>query len=498
MQRTRGCCDSNHASRRHRIHAKSIPQPGFPPLPRVSASTFVRENPRRMSLQYPLGRAGLALLAVVAVFILILRINLWVPMHGDDYFYYLKGISLQGTLAHYENWSGRVVADFISSAILRLQNPLISAFLNSLAFLGLIGSLWWLPRFGSRARGPYPVTAFLLLFATYWLANAALGETTFGLVGSANYLWTNLVQAVFLALFLRAAEPASHTSAWRTAALTALALAAGCTNENTSVTTLVLIGAYAWTTPKEPGFERGKLWLYVAAFAVGTLILLLSPGNAKRMVHYAEWTSLSLGEQLHWHFTHRFPTALARLWPALAVLLLLTAARPRLDHVSKRYVGLFLIAALVSLVAFAASPGMPRRSLNGTLMYLLASISFVLAASDASSAPARWARGTIMAALAACFAVSYTLIALSYRHLPAQAAVRDEIIRTGIARGDTAIEIPVFHYGRFLRPSSDQLDSPAHDGRAAQYFGTGARITSYHVTKNYVSAEEARRWRAAK
>lgn len=451
-----------------------------------------------MSLQHPFARAGLMLLAVLVVFVLVLRINLWVPMHGDDYFYFLKGISLHSTLAHYENWSGRVVADFISSGLLGLRNLHATALLNSLALLGLIGALWWLPRFGSRARGPYPVTAFLLLFATYWLANAALGETTFGLVGSANYLWTNLVQAVFLALFLRAGEPQAPAALWRTTTLTALAVAAGCSNENTSVTTLVLIAAYVWTTPNEPAFDRRKLWLYVAAFALGTLILLLSPGNAKRMVHYAEWTSMGLGEQLRWHFTHRLPTAMARLWPALAVLALLAVARPRLDHVSKRYVGVFTIAALVSLIAFAPSPGMPRRALNGTLMYLLAAISFILAASNAESRPARWVRGAIMATLAGCFALSYTLIALSYRHLPAQAAVRDEIIRAGIARGDTAIEIPAFYYGRFLRPSSDQLDTPSDDGAAAQYFGTGARITSYHVTRNYRSIEEAQRSRVTR
>jgi hypothetical protein len=139
-------------------------------------------------------------------------------------------------------------------------------------------------------------------------------------------------------------------------------------------------------------------------------------------------------------------------------------------------VSLFAAAAFVSLLVFLPSPAMPRRSLNGTLVYVLIAISFATAGWNART-PIAW-RGlyAATAVLGICFVASYTLICASYRDVSRQADSRDRLIRAAIARGDTAIDVPGFHFGTLLRPYSDRLDSFFSGGDVARYYGTSARI----------------------
>ena len=58
---------------------------------------------------------------LVTIFVLVFVITFLTPMHSDDYAYYNLGFSLEGHLAHYINWSGRILADFISAGILLLK-----------------------------------------------------------------------------------------------------------------------------------------------------------------------------------------------------------------------------------------------------------------------------------------------------------------------------------------------------------------------------------------
>lgn len=431
------------------------------------------------------------LLSTLFCFALVLRIELWTPMHSDDYTYTLKGISFDATLNHYMNWSGRFVADFLSSAVLGVNNHTFSTTFNAFAFVALMTTIWWLPRFGEKSNAPNGTLAFLLIFCTYWLGNPRLGETSFWIVGSANYMWTNVLHFFFVGLFLREASASVPRSFLRVCATLALATIAGWTNENTSVTTLALMTLYT-----AYDFYRGqrnwKLLLYVAGFAVGTLLLILAPGNAKRLVHFPEWTDLTLLQQIQMHLEHRMSTAMGRIWPAIAVLLALACMRPNLSKAGQWYVSLFAGAAFISLLAFVAAPALPRRSLNGTLVYLLAAISFLLTYWNAKSSNSRLALRLAAVVIAASFTLSYVLIYRSYRDIAVQTAIREQIIQEAIARGDAHIDVPAFHFGPLLRSASDRFDDYFDYGSIPRYYRTSATFSEYPVRGHYDSIEKAR------
>jgi hypothetical protein len=430
-------------------------------------------------------------LLMLAIFALILRIALWTPLLADDYSYALKGISLQATLTHYEAWSGRIVADFLSSAVLGVRNHIFSATFNTLAFLALLAVVWWLPRFGQRAHTRHGYLTVLVLFWTYWLGNTALGETSFAIVGAANYLWTNVLQCLFIGLFLREAYTPMATSSTRMILITILAVIGGATNENTSLTIFMFISLYAIAITVNRHRLNWRLWLYIAAFAIGMLVLLLAPGNFKRLVHFPEWTTLTFAEQLQRHFLHRIPTAMGRMWPALAMLILLASVRPNLDKNTRWHVAFFAATAFVSLVVFLPLPAMPRRSLNGTLIHILIAISFLLAGWNSQRRFSYRVLHAATASLGVGFIMSYTLIGLSYRDIWRQAAIREQIIAAASAQHATTIAIPDFYYGKLLRPSAERLFSLFSGELTARYYNTPAQIVSFPVQHNYRSSKEA-------
>ncbi|EGI76042.1 DUF6056 family protein [Hylemonella gracilis] len=464
------------------------------------------------------------LMALLACFALMLPLQLFTPMHSDDYAYTHKGITWAATWKHYTSWSGRLVADFLSSAVLIARSHALAATVNTLAFVALIGLLWWLPRFelsrstsfaSARARRARPwksVHSFALLFLLYWLGNPALGEINFWLVGSANYVWTNVLHLLFLGLFMREALEAPtnpHTRpGWSARSVLTLMLApiAGCTNENTSLTSLLLMGLVGLYVlfVRDGGRWRvwhGKLLALGLAFALGVAALLLAPGNAVRQKIYILWNKLGWDERFLLHFTERVPLALHHLGLVLlaALVLLLIAQRLRTAAARPQVVmgGLFILAAVVSLAIMVASPVLPQRSLAGTLVYLLLAISALLLAwerreDDDSARRVRPGLNACTAALALVFALSYGLMLRAYHQVAEQNAVRQQIIHEGMARGDVYIFIPKYHWLPLLRDESEPFSEFFNDEMMSWFEGTWSPIRQFDVSGPYRTIEQAR------
>ncbi|SUH18473.1 membrane protein [Salmonella enterica subsp. enterica] len=123
-------------------------------------------------------------------------------------------------------WSGRIIADYTSALILYTRSQLvysISAAVSTLVFCYFIvktpsGTLRW-------NKSDYLL--FPLIFFTYWISNPNLGQTTFWIVGAANYLWTNLFVVVWLFFFYTITIKNSKAiSPW----VALLSFMAGCSN----------------------------------------------------------------------------------------------------------------------------------------------------------------------------------------------------------------------------------------------------------------------------
>ncbi|MFO6420141.1 DUF6056 family protein [Hylemonella sp. W303a] len=464
------------------------------------------------------------LLALLACFALMLPLQLFTPMHSDDYAYTHKGITWAATWRHYTNWSGRLVADFLSSAVLITRSHALAATVNTLAFVALIGVLWWLPRFelyrstslaSERARRSRPwksVQTFALLFLLYWLGNPALGEINFWLVGSANYVWTNVLHLLFLGLYLREAlEPKSLPSdraGWPVRFILTLMLApiAGCTNENTSLSSLMLMGLVGLYVLFVRDGGRWRVWhakllALGLAFSLGAAALLLAPGNAVRQQIYIQWNKLGWDERFLLHFTERAPLALHHLGLVLlaALVLLLIAQRLRTAVAKPQVVmaWLFMLAAVFSLAIMVASPVLPQRSLAGTLVYLLLVVSTLMLwweRQEIGTVPSRLRQGlhACTAALALVFALSYGLMLRAYHQVAEQNAVRQQIIHDGMARGDVYIFIPKYHWLPLLRDESEPFSEFFNDEMVSWFEGTWSPIRQFDATGPYRTIEQAR------
>jgi len=451
-------------------------------------------------------RKVLGTVVVSVILLLVFRLEYWTPMHSDDYFYFLKGLSLQATLHQYMHWSGRLVADFISSALLHLGSHFLTTLLNAaavvaLAFVIACMPLYALGREGARvAGGGFNATVFLLVFFLYWVSNAAIGQTSLWIVGSANYVWTNLLLCLFLLGFLSELRrfdsgPGLLQARLKMAGLCVLALIAGCSNENTSVTALALIVLLAWRQYRNGG-GSARLWCYMLAFAVGAAVLLLAPGNFERYYSRGnlEWEHMSMGMRTLDHLYRRFPNAMAQYWEDFLALILLARFGPRSSRDVRYYVALFVGASFVANLVLLPAPHIPRRAMNGGLVFVLIAISFAahgFLARIREMIP-RHAIGARRARLLAgltlvCglyFAAVYGFMLYAYKATYVESQVRDSIIRLGIASGLSSIEIPDFHFPGLLR-ERHQFDRSFNGEAMARYYGTDATITQYKVRNTY-------------
>ncbi|WP_262379197.1 DUF6056 family protein, partial [Klebsiella pneumoniae] len=139
------------------------------------------------------------ILALLAMYVLTSAIALNTPMHSDDYTYAITGIGIESHFKHYFTWSGRIVADYVSGLLLSVDHTyrsLINA--TALPILSLLIAKISSYSFETKK---YQISFFgLFIFLVYWLSNTNLGQTTFWVVGSANYIWTNIFICLFIML----------------------------------------------------------------------------------------------------------------------------------------------------------------------------------------------------------------------------------------------------------------------------------------------------------
>src|SRR5699024_726742 len=134
---------------------------------------------------WPLG------LAVFTVFMLVYLCALLIPFHSDDYSYFQQGLSVQTRIEHYFNWSGRLMTGFTSSYLLNLFSRPFYIAINSVVLLLVFMSISLLTHIIVQKPSNHAsvVMTFGMVFMAYWVGNPSLGQTSFWIVGSANYLW---------------------------------------------------------------------------------------------------------------------------------------------------------------------------------------------------------------------------------------------------------------------------------------------------------------------
>ncbi|WLI77906.1 DUF6056 family protein [Kosakonia sp. H02] len=391
-------------------------------------------------------KSAILILAFLAIF----AIEWLTPIHSDDYRYFLLGISPEAHIHHYLTWSGRIIADYASSLILVSQSQFVYSFSTAAAVLAFCYFIAKTPAKTLRWAKSDNILVPLIFF-TYWISNPNLGQTTFWLVGAANYLWTNLFVAAWVFyIYQITADNIKKISPL----VIVLSFMAGCSNESVSPFVFLLaLLAMAYELWMTKTVSKNKA-IYTLFTLIGSCTLILSPGNFVRASDKAFWYGKPLLERIAIHVTERVHNHLALIWICYVVLFLLVLLvifnKNLRSKIDKKYIApaiLMIVIGIGTVLIMFASPSYPDRVVNGTFMFFLFAISFI-AYSILISGIKKGVIGVtaITILCAGTFLWSYTLMYKSYVRVALQEQVRLSIIKKEVSQGNLDFTIPDYHF----------------------------------------------------
>lgn len=408
-------------------------------------------------------------------------------MQSDDFTFYLKGLALQEHIDFYMTWSGRFIADYISTSILSLNNHLLITLLSALALPLLIYNLATIPcyRESKIANKPLIITIIILWFS-YWLCNPALGQTTFWVVGEANYLWPLVFVAFFIKIILKITSQ-SVISRRQCFLLWVLAFFAGCSNEATGALVLYcLLLIYGWAWLNRLANKKYILISFMIAL-IGFLILLLAPGNMERaaVAEFANWRAMPLDERISNHLSNVIPSILK----GYTIIYLVVAwaffqARKSIDRLDWQLIVIFSSAVLIFCVILIASPHaqVPRTHITG-LFFILITLSIFL--KEAFHHGVSRLGKSLFVLLSITFACSYIFILSAYHSFSEQSDFRVKIINHEKSLGKQEVTIPNY-YKPFVLRAGDYPELDHHNPYAmGKYYGV-EKIGLVFVDFDYV------------
>lgn len=411
------------------------------------------------------------ILSLLVMYVLTSVISLHTPMHSDDYTYAITGIGIESHFKHYFTWSGRIVADYVSGLLLSINHTyrsLINAAalpILSLLIAKISSYLFEQKRYQTALIG-------IFVYLTYWLSNTNLGQTTFWVVGSANYIWTN----IFICLFIMLLCKNSHNkdASVNPALVCLVGIFAGCSNENTGfVAVLFPLYLTLWNYITNKRISK-EFVAYTISAGIGYLLLVGSPGNKERAKYFTYWYDTPFIERLKEHLYHRVPDMISQLWISLlllAILLAIYALNKKTDNKSYgiTHAIFFMVCALLSVLIMVASPTYPPRSGNGTLVFLLIAISFLLN-EIFQTKNGKILSLSLLVIIALYYIPSYMDMKKTYAMTSLQDEVRQNIIQDDLKKGVKEFSIPDFYFGKMLTPSQ-KFDTFHSDLGYGKFYG---------------------------
>ena len=366
--------------------------------------------------------------ALVALYLLMLALNVLTPMSGDDFAHYygadgehIRSLSQIGENLGYlrQNVNGRVLAHFF---VYLMQIPPRGLFriLNAAA-LPLL--LWLLLRFlgpAERGRARWLLLGGMLI----WCWMPGFGEVFLWLTGSCNYGWSLPLLFGALLPFYRAAVGAAETPrAGKTALWCLLCFLAGAFNENCAIALLAagcLLALTAWIGDKR--FPR-KAALALLCGLGGFALLLFAPATLATRTGELSLRGLALG----------FKNVLGVLETGMLPLFLLYALlfawslEKKTDRRTLPASGALLLGGLISALALSAGAYQARRCFSPT--GCLAVLACLVLAAGLPEKEKKYRIAAVLALVSVLFAFAFLrgtgdIVSLSLQGREREAAVR--------------------------------------------------------------------------
>lgn len=333
---------------------------------------------------------------IIILGILTFIIEYFTPFQSDDFNYAL--MSYNSIIDRYMTWSGRVSGHFLGILLMSVKSKFVLSIIQTLGLLGLVYLISQIPI--KIRKQKFNIWLYLFVFSLYFIFHPDLGESTFWVVGSANYLWTNLIICAYLYFLFNYYFNSEQVITIKDKPLLSqkisdvlfffLAFFSGLTNENTgpfvvSITLVLFVSVLIF----EKKFDF-KLFYYSLFTGLGSLILLLSPGNSKRLEQWEEnsnlnWSDLSLTakfEQFNFNLFLDLKYSFILLFFAYFLLWFFRQNQVVSSNRKLTFLVISILFAVISFLSIAIlflSPETPRRALSGSFIFSLIAIVFAYA-----------------------------------------------------------------------------------------------------------------------
>lgn len=404
---------------------------------------------------------------LIPAYILIAVIALYTPLHSDDFGTRLAGFpNIPNHIKRYMEWSGRLTPDFIASFIMWSDSHIVRSLLNSVGTFGAIAMIAKIPYSIVKKRIDVNyIIIFYVVMSLIWTTSPNLGQTSFWIVGATNYIWTNFfILIVINKLALRLSATESYTKT-EYISVFLLSVIAACGNENMS---LVLVGTTFLFTLYSYLFKKGSIRYGSLSFlgsCAGAALLLLAPGNFRRMsMEGAWWQDATWSYKLWLWAFKKMPFVievnkpiLALIFAAIIFLLVSGRLNTSFRESAKLYLSIpfFIFLMFIANLIMVGSPGYPPRAVNG--QYILLLCAFTSSLYLALHYINRYIVFPYVLILICFGAWSYTLMSRAYFYAFKQDEIRRNIMKKEVENGSKYTTIPQYYF-RKLFSEGDKFD----------------------------------------
>lgn len=243
------------------------------------------------------------------IFFLIWLLNVFMPLHRDDYNYslvwnttqHLENMTdvLRSLQYHYMEHGGRMVAFFILDSFLLLPKAVFN-FANALVYMGVLVLILW-HSYG-RITSDISPERLGLAFLFSWLCFPHYGEVAIWMCGATVYLWSGLFLLGYLLPYhiqwraFQTGEPSPKGTLSRSLTMLFLGFLAGCSVENAAVTSVSLTILSIWYAYRQKKLARWQITGLIGNLS-GFLFLIAAPGNFVRSMEQYGSLGRRIGNQ---------------------------------------------------------------------------------------------------------------------------------------------------------------------------------------------------------
>ena len=306
-------------------------------------------------------------IVLVAIFLMMLVLNILTPLIADDYSYsFIHGTDqrvkniidvISSQADHYMTWGGRSIAHSIAQIFL-IFPKIIFSLCNSIVYTIVIYLIY-----KNTVNGEEKPMLLILIHFLLYFCLPVFGQNCLWLIGSCNYLWTTM----FILLFILLYRSKRKDNLLTIVLIFFIGIIAGWSNENSSFA-LIVITSLIFMTTKKKKFEKWKISGLLGVIT-GFIIMIIAPGNFARNKYFVDNISF---------FTKIFNRAISYtsnivrfMWPLIAVSIVLLSIHIYKKKSINKNVFIYLVGSFFAVYSMLLSPQFPERSWVSPILFMI-------------------------------------------------------------------------------------------------------------------------------